>query len=164
MKNKLIVISYSVMIVASTALPSRGATMCEGTSAPVSLDLVTGVRTAVTSETICYSTSWVDGAASDATAVIEVNGEVLNSVSGSGYVDWTPMSNGIYVLAHKVMSGSEQIGDTLTATFVAEGRNPQTPIFSPANGTIFDTSLTVSIAFVSTARLRSRRLPKSMEC
>ena len=125
------------------AFAARGATMCSGTSASVTLDLATGTRTAATSETIRYSTAWVDGAAADATAVVEVNGETLNSATGSGYVDWTPSRNGTYTLTHKVMSGGEQIGDTLTATFLVEGRDPT---FSPPSGTIFETALSVSIS------------------
>ncbi|MBR4651877.1 MAG: chitobiase/beta-hexosaminidase C-terminal domain-containing protein [Kiritimatiellae bacterium] len=143
--NKVMMIGSMAMIAIGTALSASGATMCSGESASVLLDLATGVRTAATNEVIRYSTAWVDGATPDATAVVEVNGETLNSATGSGYVDWTPLSNGVYVLTHKVMSGSEQIGETLAETFIAEGLNPEAPIFSPASGTIFETSLSVSI-------------------
>ena len=34
------------------------------------------------------------------------------------------MSNGIYVLTHKVMSNGEQVSDMLTATFLVEGLAP----------------------------------------
>ena len=64
---------------------------------------------------------------------------------GSGYVDWTPMSNGIYTLTHKIMVGGEQIGETLSATFVVEDWKPVAPLFTPASGTIFNTSLSVAI-------------------
>ena len=117
--NMLVMKSCFISTALCVALSAHGATMCSGTSASVTLDLVTGTRTAAVSETIRYSTAWVDGAPSDATAVVEVNGETLNSVVGSGYVDWTPMSNGTYTLTHKVMSGGVQIGETLTATFLA---------------------------------------------
>ena len=99
---------------------AKGATMCEGMSALVTLDLVTDARIAVTSEAIRYSAGWVDGAASGAMAVGGVNGETLFSAVGSGYVEWTPMSNGTYTLTHKVMSGGEQVGETLTAIFLVE--------------------------------------------
>ena len=97
----------------------NGTALCAGESEMVGIDLSTGTRTAVLPERICYSVGWVDGAGADAVAVVEVNGETLNSVVGSGYVDWTPMSNGTYTLTHKVMSGGVQVGETLTATFLA---------------------------------------------
>ena len=96
-----------------------GTALCAGESEMVGIDLSTGIRTAVLPERICYSVGWVDGAGADAVAVVEVNGETLNSVVGSGYVEWTPMSNGTYTLTHKVMSGGVQVGETLTATFLA---------------------------------------------
>ena len=98
-------------------------------------------------ETIRYSTEWVDGAASDATAVVTVNVEMLNSAIGSEVVTWTPPRNGTFILEHKVMSGVTQIGETLTTTFVVEGLKPNVPIISPASGTIFDAAtLSVSIS------------------
>ena len=96
-----------------------GTALCAGESEMVGIDLSTGTRTAVLPERICYSVGWVDGAGADAVAVVEVNGETLNSVVGSGYVEWTPMSTGTYTLTHKVMSGGVQVGETLTATFLA---------------------------------------------
>ncbi len=140
--NKLMMIGCAIMV----ALSVHSATMCSGTSASVKLDLATGTRTAAASETIRYSTAWVSGAASGATAVVSVNGETLKSATGSGLVIWTPQSNGTYMLTHKVMSGDAQIGETLTATFLVEGLNPDAPVFSPASGTIFDSSLTISIS------------------
>ena len=104
------------------------------------------MRTARASEAIRYSTAWVDGAAADATAVVDVNGVMLSSVAGSGAVTWTPERNGTYTLTHKVMSGDEQVGETLTATFVVEGLNPEEPVISPDSGTTFEGSLTVSMS------------------
>ena len=63
----------------ATVLSAHGATMCSGTSESVTLDLATGTRTTAASETIRYSTAWVDGAASEATAVVSVNGEAMKS-------------------------------------------------------------------------------------
>ena len=100
------------------AFAVRGAAMCSGTSASVKLDLATGTRTAAASETIRYSTAWVDGAASGATAVVSVNGETLKSATGSGAVTWTPQHNGNYTLTHKVMSGSSQTGETHQAGYL----------------------------------------------
>ena len=141
------------LMFAGLALPARSATMCSGNSASVTLDLTTGTRRCaeIVNETICYSTEWVDGAASDATAVVTVNGETLNSATGSGVVTWTPSRNGTFILEHKVMSGGTQIGETLTMTFVVEGLKPNVPIISPASGTIFDAAtLSVSISCSTT--------------
>lgn len=143
--NKLMMIGSAIAIAASAALSTYGATMCSGSSASVKLDLVTGTRTAAATETIRYSTAWVSGAASGATAVVSVNGETLKSATGSGSVTWTPPGDGNYTLTHKVMSGGVQIGETLTATFLVG--NPDAPVFSPASGTTFDTpTLSVSIS------------------
>ena len=42
----------------------------------------------------------------------------MRRLYGSGYIYWTPISNGTYTLTHKVMSGGEQVGETLTAIFL----------------------------------------------
>ena len=137
--NKSLMIGCLIM---AMALSVHGATMCSGESASVTLDLVTGTRAISASETIRYSTAWADGAAADATAVIEVNGETLTSMVGSGAVSWTPQHNGNYTLTHKVMSGGTQIGETLTATFFVE---PANPVLNPVSGTTFDSTLSVSM-------------------
>ena len=120
------------------AFTVRGTTMCSGTSTSVKLDLVTGTRTAAASETIRYSTAWVDGAASGATAVVAVNGEMLKSATGSGAVTWTPQHNGNYTLTHKVMSGSSQTGETLTAAFAVSGIR-YTVTWKNEDGTVLET-------------------------
>ena len=120
--------------------------MCSGESAATAIDLATGARTAALTERIRYSTDWVSGAASGAIADVSVDGVTLKSATGSGYVDWTPSTNGTYTLTHKVMSGGAQVGETLTATFVVEGLNPEEPVMSPDSGTTFDSSLTVSMS------------------
>ena len=94
--------------------------LCSGESEMGKVDLASSTRMAAQTEQVCYSSTWEDGAASGATAVVEVNGEMLTSATGSGYIDWTPMSNGTYTLTHKVMSGGEQVGETLTAIFLVE--------------------------------------------
>ena len=143
--KKFMMIGCVSVIASSSISPACGSTLCSGQSPETVVDLASGVRTAALMERIQYSTAWVDGAASDATAVVEVNGEMLNSATGSGYVDWTPPWNGTFTLTHKVMSGGEQIGDTLTATFLVEGMPLREPTFSPQSGTTFETMLSVSI-------------------
>ena len=120
--------------------------LCSGKSGGEAIDLTPSIRTTMQMERIRYSSTWASGADVDAVTVVEVNGETLSSAISSGYVDWMPMSNGIYTLTHKVMSGGEQIGETLTATFFAEGLNPAAPVFTPVSGTIFDATLSVSIS------------------
>ena len=120
------------------AFVARGATMCSGTSSSVKLDLATGTRTAAASETIRYSTAWVNGAASGATAVVAVNGETLKSATGSGAVTWKPLHNGSYTLTHKVMSGSSQTGETLTAAFAVSGIR-YTVTWKNEDGTVLET-------------------------
>ena len=117
-----------------------------GDSAPFLLDTAEGTRTAREVEMIACSTAWAAGAHSGAEAVVAVNGETLGTSEGAGYVEWTPMSNGIYTLTHRVMSGGTQHGETLTATFSVERPNPDAPVISPASGTAFESSLTVSIS------------------
>ena len=129
-----------------TAFAARGATMCLGNSAVTVIDLAPGARTAAVTERIRYSTGWVSDAASGATADVAVDGVTLKSATGTGYVDWTPDRNGTYTLTHKVMSDGGQVGETLTATFVVEGLNPEEPVISPDSGTTFESSLTVSMS------------------
>ena len=137
--NKSLMIGCLFMI---TALSAHGATMCSGESLSVTLDLVTGVRTIFASEVIRYSATWVDGTGADATAIVAVNGETLNSATGSGAVIWTPTHNGNYTFTHKVVSGGTQVGETLTATFFVE---PANPVLNPVSGTTFDSTLSVSM-------------------
>ena len=117
--------------------------LCSGESKIENIDLESSTRVASQTERIYYSSGWVNGTDANAVAVVEVNGENLNSAMGSGCVTWTPTHKGTYVLTHKVMSGGEQIGETLTAMFFVE---PADPVISPANGTTFDGSLSVSMS------------------
>ena len=143
--SRLVLNGCFMVFAASTVLSAHGATLCEGESASVKIDLTSGTRTAALTERIYYSSGWANGAGAEATVVVEVNGETIATGAGNGYVDWTPW-NGTYTLTHKVMSGDEQIGETLTATFRVEGLLPREPIFSPQSGTIFGTALSVSIS------------------
>lgn len=118
------------------------ASLCNGNSAGVAIDTTSGTRTAAAVETIRYGATW-ETAASGATAVVAVNDETLKSATGTGSVVWTPTRNGTYTLTHQVMNGEEQIGETLTATFVVKGRDP---VITPVSGTIFDSSLTVTMS------------------
>ena len=139
-----IICGFVVAIVAS--LSAQCGTLCSGESAATIIDLTVGTRTAVLPEHIRYSTEWVDGATEDSVAVVEVNGEAISSVSGTGFVDWSPRTNATYVLTHKVMNGGEQVGATLTATFLVEGLSPEEPVISPESGTTFENSLTVTMS------------------
>ena len=107
-----------------------------GESGMETIDISSGTRTMTSTERIRYSAEWVSGADKDAIAVIEVNGGVLNSATGNGHVNWTQRHRGTYTLTHKVMSGGEQIGETLTAMFFVNGFT-DTPVLSPVNDTTF---------------------------
>lgn len=113
-------------------------------TAHLALDCREGVRAAEATETIRYSSAW-ELTDSGATAVVTVNGEAIHSSTGAGSVDWTPPRNGTYTLTHRVTRGGEQVGETLTATFVVD-LFPEDPVITPASGTTFDTSLTVSMS------------------
>ena len=166
--KKLMLIGCSYVVVSSAIFQAYGATLCSGQSPATVVDLASGVRTAALTERIQYSTIWEDGVALDATAIVDVNGETLNSATGSGCVDWTPMSNGTYTLTHKVMSGGEQVGEALSATFVVDTLKAADPVFSPVSSTIFDASLSVSIACptegaVIQSQVMSRRLSMRLD-
>ena len=118
--KRIVVVGCMVVVAISAILQVRGDTLCLGESMEVKIDLTTGTRTATASELIRYSVGWVDGAPSGAAAVVEVNGEVLNTAVGAGFVEWTPAGYGTYTLTHKIMSGGTQYGETLTATFLVE--------------------------------------------
>ncbi|MBR3222841.1 MAG: SUMF1/EgtB/PvdO family nonheme iron enzyme [Kiritimatiellae bacterium] len=93
------------------------AEICMGESSSIPVDLTPGMRTAAATERVRYSSVWAEGAPLNAVAVVSVDGETLVSASGSGFIDWTPPSNGVYALTHRVVSDGVQIGETLTATF-----------------------------------------------
>ena len=120
------------------------ATLCSGHSAPTFVDLTSGTRTAALTETIRYSTAWETGA-SGARAVIAVNGETVNTASGSGAFAWHPTRNGTYTLTHKVMNGGTQVGSTLTTVFEV-GHFPATPVITPADGTILEGTVNVTMS------------------
>jgi len=122
-----------------------GSSGAHGESDPVRIDLTPGTRTTDTTETLTYSTSWVEDAGEDAIVEIAANGVVFSTQLGSGTVEWKPKYDGTYELTHTVKTNGVAIGETLTATFVAEGVSPKRPVISPESGTTFDTSLTVSM-------------------
>ncbi len=125
---------------------SQASTLCAGNSAASIIDLAQGTRTAAFTETLRYSTAWETGAA-DALAVIAVNGEELNSATGSGSVEWGPVRNGTYTFTHRVLANGVQVGETLTATFEV-GYCPATPVISPVGGVVsaWPVSVTISCA------------------
>lgn len=102
-----------------------------------------GIRTSAGHEMLAYSLLWGD-AEEGATVTIEQDGVVIaEGLTGEGVLPWNVSHNGTYVLTYKVMSGDEQIGETITATFFVE---PEAPVISPESGTTFGTSLTVTMS------------------
>lgn len=119
-----------------------------GVSSEFWLDTRTCARETKATETIAYSSTWeVD----DVNAVVEVavDGVVIKSASGTGVVDWTPIQNGTYLLTHKVKVAGEQVGETLSATFIVTGLNPENPVIEPASGTVFADTLSISMTCAS---------------
>ena len=144
MKNKLFVLCT----VMGCGVNMMAATLCSGNSAGVKIDQTSGSRVAVASESLRYSSVWVSNAAG-AVAEVAVDGAVIKSATGSGSVVWTPTKNGTYTLTHVVKVGGAQVGETLSATFVVEGLNPENPVITPESGTTFDSSLSVSMSCAS---------------
>ena len=145
MKREVLAMFGFLMVSVQVSLGALGGVMCSGQSIGTVIDMSSGTRTAAQTERIRYSTGWVSGAASGATAVVTVNGETLKSAIGTGYVDWVPPGDGTYTLMHKVISGNSQVGESLCAVFIVNGFGPAGPAFSPASGTAFESSLSVAI-------------------
>ena len=80
------------------------------------------------------------------TVEVFVNGALLETEAATGSLMWSPSRNGTYRFEHRVMNGTTQVGETLSATFVAEGLNPGEPVVTPESGTTFDSSLTVTMS------------------
>ncbi len=107
---------YSIGLRLSCPCPSNGRNICLGESNPVAIDICAGTRNANPVEHIRYSCSWA-GDVRDAVSVVDINGNTWISSPTDGCMDWYPVSNGIYVLTHRIMSGNSQIGESLTTTF-----------------------------------------------
>lgn len=111
--------SFGIRLCRTLSVADTTGSLCSGVSSSKKVDIASGARIAAATEQIQYSTNWVSGAASGATAVVAVGNTTLKSATGSGSVNWTPAHNTTYTLTHKVMSGGTQVGSTLTATFQA---------------------------------------------
>ncbi|MGN0846697.1 MAG: chitobiase/beta-hexosaminidase C-terminal domain-containing protein [Kiritimatiellia bacterium] len=114
----------------------------------LALDCRTGARVATGTESIVLSPAW-ETDAEGAVATIAVNGEVVHTTMAADIFEWTPPCDGTYELAHSVTVNGKPIGETLRATFVAEGFSPQPVTFTPVSGTTFETSLSVVLACAS---------------
>ena len=122
---------------------AHAATLCSGVSSPTIVDLISGTRTAALTEIIRYSTAWETGT-SGVEAVIAINGETVNTATGSGVFTWQPTRSGTYTLTHKVMNDETQIGATLTAVFEFRVSDwVATPVITPADGTILGGTVSV---------------------
>ncbi|MGN0855312.1 MAG: chitobiase/beta-hexosaminidase C-terminal domain-containing protein [Kiritimatiellia bacterium] len=114
-------------------------------TAHVALDTTSGTRVAAATETIRFSPLWETGAAG-ACATVGIDGAAVTNATEAGAYLWMPTRNGTYTLTHQVIDGGVQVGETLTATFVVDWVLPENPVFTPASGTIFEVSLSVSIS------------------
>ena len=122
---------------------AQASTLCSGNSAATIIDLAQGTRMAALTETIHYSAAW-ETSATGAQSVIAVNGEELNSATGSGSVEWRPVRNGTYTFTHHVLANGAQIGETLTATFVVD-YCPAPPTISPVGSIVSAWPVSVTI-------------------
>ena len=96
-----------------------------GASAHFSLDNRTGMRVANATERIVFSPAWETDAVG-ATAVVSTNGVTVKSATEAGVYEWTPSPlDGTYELTHAIYANGVQVGETLTATFVAGGIVPR---------------------------------------
>ncbi len=143
--NKMVSICMVAFGVLSLA-DAKASTLCNGNSTATIIDLTPGTRTAALSESIRYSTAWETSAAG-AQAIITVNGEELNSTTGNGSVEWSPLHNGTYTITHRVLVNGAQVGETLTATFVFVISNYlSVPVITPPGGIVAGWPLSVSIS------------------
>ena len=110
------------------------------TSGRMTVDTRAGKGTLATDHAvdIAYSGLW-DGDAG-ATATVTVNGRTVKTVTGEGVYTWTPPSAGTYTLTHRTTKNGKQVGETLTATFIAD------PLGAALDNTslVFDTDGDVS--------------------
>ena len=110
------------------------------TSGRMAVDTRAGKGTLATdhAEGIAYSGLW-DGDAG-ATATVAVNGRTVKTATGEGVYTWTPPSAGTYTLTHRTTKNGKQVGETLTATFIAD------PLGAALDNTslVFDTDGDVS--------------------
>lgn len=110
------------------------------TSGRMTVDTRAGKGTLATDHAvdIAYSGLW-DGDAG-ATATVTVNGRMVKTATGEGVYTWTPPSAGTYTLTHRTTKNGKQVGETLTATFIAD------PLGAALDNTslVFDTDGDVS--------------------
>jgi len=110
-----------------TVRPVRAFSSGSGTPSSVpkstiaTLDCQEEVRVAATTESITYSTDWMENVPEGAIAVVMVDDLVLTNDMGSGTVKWTPKHNGKYVLTHKIIKDGIQIGNTISSIFEVSG-------------------------------------------
>ena len=145
MNNTVMLCALPIIGFVCATYQAYGETLCSGESSAIVVDLATGIRIAAPPELIRYSTGWESDEGSGVVAEVAVNGVVLKSSEGAGSVEWSPTRNGIYTLTHRVELEGVQVGETLTATFLAVGLHPEAPSFSPEGGTIFESSLSIAI-------------------
>lgn len=93
-------------------------------STHLSLDNRTGTRVAAATEQIRFSPAWETDAAG-AMAVVSTNGVAVSAAIEAGVYEWTSTQDGTYELTHAVYANGVQVGETLTATFVAGGIVPR---------------------------------------
>ena len=99
------------------------------------IDNRVGVRTADTTELICFSPAW-ETESEWGEATVRINGVEVKKSAETGVFEWTPKRNGTYVFTHTVSAFDVPQGETLTATFEVTGKVDCVVHFN-ANGGVF---------------------------
>ena len=90
------------------------------TSAPITLDIASGVRESAGAELVTYDTLWVEGATA---TKISVNDAEVVQRSGRGEVEWNTRRPGVYLFQELIYRDGVLVDDSLTATFNVSGRD-----------------------------------------
>ena len=93
----------------------------EWTSAPMALDIESGVRNGAEGGDFTYDTLWFG--VTNADYRILVNGVPLSTGSGAGTVAWRPQTVGDFVVTYQAFVEGMKVGDDLTASFRIAGKD-----------------------------------------
>ena len=93
----------------------------EWTSAPMTLDIESGVRDGAEGGDFTYDTLWFG--VTNVDYRILVNGVPLSTGSGAGTIAWRPQTVGNFVVTYQAFVEGMKVGDDLTASFRIAGKD-----------------------------------------
>ena len=102
-----------------------------GTSSLFPLDLRESPRDSAGTETLQFSATY-DGLAAN-TVKIGLDGDIFQTASGSGSVNWSTNRVGAYTFTHTAYSGTTAVGQVLSASFIIPGPHPSVSWRAAAN-------------------------------